>query len=133
MLPGSTNSSAPKLQPAHHPNRLLSRFTAYQAALDAFRLTVVASRRWRGFRRLVDQALGAAGSVAHNLAEGNAHAPGSAERRRYQRIALGSALELESALDAAAAAAIGDAAELAAARAAAGRTAALVTALCRRR
>ena len=117
------------------PNRLLSRFTAYQAALDAFRLTVVASRRWRGFRRLVDQALGAAGSVAHNLAEGNAHAPGSAERRRYQRIALdlAEALELESALDAAAAAGIGDAAELAAARAAAGRTAALVTALCRRR
>ncbi len=121
------------MNPTLDPNRLLSRFVAYQAALDAFRLTVVASRRWRGFRRLVDQALGAAGSVCHNLAEGNAHPPRSAERRRYQRIALGSGLELESALDAAATARLGNPAELAAARTAAGRSAALATALCRRR
>jgi four helix bundle protein len=120
------------MNPPLGPNRLLSRFVAYQTALEAFRLTAIASRRWRGFRRLVDQALGAAGSVAHNLAEGNAHPPGSDERRRYQRIALGSALELESALEAAEVADLGDRTARAAARAAAGRSAALCTALCRR-
>jgi len=114
------------------PNRLLSRFIAYQAALEAYRLTAIATRRWRGFRRLVDQALGAAGSVTHCLAEGNGHPPRSADRCRYQRYALGSALELESALDDAAVARLGDLGELAAARTAAGRSAALCTALNRR-
>ena len=121
------------MNPTLSPNRLLSRFIAYQAAVDAYRLTAGATRRWRGFARLVDQALGAAGSVTHCLAEGNGHPPRSAERRRYQRIALGSALELESALDDAAVARLGDPGELEAARAAAGRSAALCTALCRRR
>ena len=111
----------------------MSRFVAYRVALEAFGLVAVASRRWRGWAHLVDQACRAASSVTHNLAEGNAHPPGSAERRRYQRIAFASAVELEAALDNAAVAELGAAGELAAARAAAGRSAALCTALCRRR
>ena len=115
------------------PSRLLSRFVAYRVALEAVRLVSVASARWRGWAHLVDQARRAAVSVTHNLAEGNAHPPHSPERRRFRRIALGSALELEAALDIAVVAGLGDAAELASARAIAGRSAALCTALCRTR
>ncbi len=115
------------------PSRLLSRFVAYRVALEAFRLVAVATKRWRGWAHLVDQARRAASSVTHNLAEGNAHPPNSPERRRYRRIALASAIELEAALDNAAVAELGDPGELAAARAAAGRSAALCTALCRTR
>ncbi|MCA9678534.1 MAG: four helix bundle protein, partial [Myxococcales bacterium] len=81
------------------PSRLLSRFVAYRAALEAVERCRIASAQWRGWASLRDQARRAAASVAHNLAEGNGHPPGSAERARYQRIALGSALELESALE----------------------------------
>ncbi|MCB9560927.1 MAG: four helix bundle protein [Kofleriaceae bacterium] len=114
------------------PSRLLSRFVAYRVAMEAARLVEVAAPGWRR-SALADQARRAAASVALNLAEGNAHPPGSAERRRYQRIALGSALELEAALDVAAAAGLGDAAALAAALEVAGRSAALCTGLCRSR
>ena len=120
----------------NHPissSRLLSRFVAYRAALAARELTRIASARWTGWAWLRDQALRAAGSVVHNLAEGNGHPPGSAERARYQRMALSSALEHEGALDIAAGAALGRADELAAAVAAAGRSAALCTALGRGR
>lgn len=109
--------------------RLLSRFVAYQRGLEAVSLVERASRGWRGWAHLVDQARRAACSVVLNLAEGNAHPPGSRERRRFQRIALGSALELEAALDIAVAAGLGDAGELGAARAAAGRSAALLVRL----
>ncbi|MCB9560186.1 MAG: four helix bundle protein [Kofleriaceae bacterium] len=119
-------------QPISSP-RLLSRFIAYRAALAAVEATRIASGRWQGWAWLRDQALRAAGSIAHNLAEGNGHRPGSAGRARYQRIALGSALELEAALDLAAAAGLGVPDELNAAIAAAGRVAALCTALTRRR
>jgi four helix bundle protein len=115
------------------PARLLSRFVAYRASLEAVHVVTVASARWRGWAHLVDQARRAAVSVTHNLAEGNGHPPGSADRRRFRRIALGSALELEAALDIALVAGLGDAGELAAARTAAGRSAALCTALCRAR
>ena len=111
--------------------RLLSRFVAYQAALEAFRLTAIASKRWRGYGELRAQALAAAGSVSQNLAEGNGYAPRSPTRRHFQEIALGSALELESTLDQAAGSALGDDAELRAARGAAGRAARLCTGLCR--
>ena len=114
------------------PSRLISRFVAYRVALDTVRLVAVASARWRGWAHLADQARRASTSVTGNLSEGNGHPPGSPERRRYQRIALASALELEGHLDNAASADLGDPGELAAARGSAGRSAALCTALCRR-
>lgn len=109
--------------------RLLSRFVAYQRALEAVALVERASRRWRGWASLVDQARRAGSSVVLNLAEGNAHPPGSKERRRFQRIALGSALELEAALDVAGAAGLGETADLRDARVAAGRSAAILVRL----
>lgn len=111
--------------------RLLSRFVAYQAALEAFRLTAIACKRWRGYGELRAQALAAAGSVSQNLAEGNGYAPGSPKRHHFHEIAFGSALELESTLDQAASVALGDPAELRAARGAAGRAARLCTGLVR--
>ena len=111
--------------------RLLSKFVAYQVALEAARLTAIASRRWKGFGELKAQALSAAGSVAQNLAEANGYAPRSPSRRHFQEIAFGSALELESTLDQAANIALGDPAELRAARIAAGRAARLCTGLMR--
>ncbi|MCB9560504.1 MAG: four helix bundle protein [Kofleriaceae bacterium] len=115
------------------PSRLLSRFVAYRCAVAAAERVQEASRNWRGAASLVDQARRAATSVVLNLAEGNAHPPGSPDRRRYQRIALGSALELEAALDVAAVSGLGRGEDLAAAVEAAGRSAALCTALCRPR
>ena len=110
---------------------LLTKFVAYQVAMEAFRLTAIASEKWKGFIELRDQARGAAGSVTHNLAEGNGWPRGSKARHKYQRTALGSALELESALDDAANVGLGDPRELAEARAAAGRAARLCTGLVR--
>jgi four helix bundle protein len=111
--------------------RLVDRFVAYQRALEAFRLTAIATKRWAGFHGLVDQAKRTAGSVVHNLAEGNAYPPGSPERRRYQRIAFGCALELESTLDSAVAAELGEPCELEAARSAASEVARILTTIVR--
>ncbi|MCA9678338.1 MAG: four helix bundle protein, partial [Myxococcales bacterium] len=112
----------------NHPSsseHLLSRFVAYRVAVEAAALVHRVATQWRGAGALADQARRAACSVALNLAEGNGHPPGSAVRRRYQRIALGSALELEAALDIATVSALGDAELLANAREVAGRSAAL--------
>ena len=96
---------------------LLGKFVAYQKALGVVGAVENAVGGWKGWSPLVDQVRRASSSVVLNLAEGNGHDPGSKERRRFQRIALGSALEVEGALDVAAAAHLGDPDALAAARA----------------
>src|SRR5690349_9945400 len=110
----------------------LGRFIAYQRALELFKVTARITKHWRGYRGLVDQARRAAGSVTHNIAEGNAHPPRSAERLRYQRMALGSALEVESTMHDAAAAELGDPVELEVARSLASEVARILTAIVRK-
>ena len=108
--------------------RLLSKFVAYQRALEALELVAVAVKAWRGWGDLADQARRCSTSVVLNLAEGNGEAPRSVARRRFQRMALDSALELEGALDVAERAGLVVPPEL---RAAAGRSAAMLTRVCR--
>ena len=110
--------------------RLLSKFVAYQRALDALELVAVAVRAWRGWGDLADQARRCSTSVVLNLAEGNGEPPRSPARRRFQRMALDSALELEGALDVAELG-LGDTREVAKAQALASRVAAILTKLCR--
>ena len=118
--------------PSSSPPRLLERFVAYQLALSSLRAVAMASRGWRGWSHLADQARRAASSVALNLAEGNAHPPGSAERRRFQSIARGSALEVEAALEQSAVLELGSAEDLEVARVAAARVAQVLAVMCRR-
>ena len=110
---------------------LLSKFVAYQVALESAQAVAVASARWRGWAHLADQARRAACSVALNLAEGNAFDFGSPARRKFQSIAFGSAREVEAALELAAKLGLGDKRELEAARSLASRVAAILTKLCR--
>ena len=110
---------------------LLSKFVAYQLALESAQAVAVASARWRGWAHLADQARRATCSVALNLAEGNAFDFGSPARRKFQIIAFGSAREVECALELAAKLGLGDARELAKAQALASRVAAILTKLCR--
>jgi four helix bundle protein len=56
---------------------------------------------WRGARDLIDQALRASPSVIYNLTAGTTRPRGSDDRLRFYRYAWGSAVELETILDAA--------------------------------
>ena len=81
--------------------RPVEKFIAYQKARQASRLITGLTRQWRGARDLIDQALRAATRVTFNISEGTTRPWDSPERKRYYRIAWGSAVELEAILDAA--------------------------------
>jgi four helix bundle protein len=81
--------------------RAVDKFIAYQKAREVSRLVTRLTRRWRGAKDLVDQALRAATSVTFNISEGTTRPWESADRQRYYRTAWGSAVELEAILDAA--------------------------------
>ena len=109
----------------------LSKFVAYQLALESARLVRIASLRWRECGDLPDQARRASSSVVLNLAESSGEPRGSLERARFQRYACRSARETLGALDLAAVNGLGDAAELAAARAIANRVVGITVRLTR--
>ena len=113
--------------------RLLSKFVAYQLAIESARLVDVACRQWQGRSDLANQARRSSASVPLNLAEGNDELTGSDERRRFQRYALRSARETWAALDLARSIGLGDHRELEEALAMASRVVAITVALVRRR
>ena len=115
----------------NNDSRGLGSFVAYQRAVTAVTRVATASAGWRGWSDLANQARRASVSVVLNLGEGSGHPRGSAERKRFWRIAFASALEVEAALDCAGALGLGDAHEAASARAAAGEIARMLTTLCR--
>ena len=109
----------------------MDKFESYRVAVQAVGEVAVASESWKGWADLRNQARRASVSVVLNLSEGSGYLRGSAQRKHFQRIALGSAQELEAALAVAAAVGLADE-QLAIARRTVGHSAKLLRALCAR-
>jgi four helix bundle protein len=111
---------------------MVERFVAFQKAREANQLIESMVRGWRSSKELVDQATRASTSILFNVSEGTTHAPGSPDRLRYYRYAWGSAVELETILDAASDRGLGPPADLALARSLTSEVARILTTIVTR-